>query len=148
MTPKQALCAAMLALPAVLAQAQSQAPGLWEHTVRMQLPGGGQGRTVKACVTKEQAARPAEPRLNGDCTNQDVQRSGNTIKFKYECTQPRASSGEGEWTFVSDKAYTGKLATLNEVRGKPQTMLVEMSGKWLAAGCGNVKPRPSPIHAQ
>jgi Protein of unknown function (DUF3617) len=151
MTPKQAVCSAALAGAAAFAQAQSQAPGLWEHTMQVQLPGaarpGAQGTTLKVCVTKEQAARPAEPRLAGDCTNTDVQRSGNTIKFKYECTRPRASSGEGEWTFVSDKAYTGKLATLNEVRGKPQTMRVEMRGKWLAADCGNVKPRPAPTRA-
>ena len=177
---RHALPATVLAFSCAAAAAQTQAPGLWEHTMAMKPQGGemdkamadmqkqlasmppeqrkqmeqmmagrgvsmgAQGTTVKACITKEQAARPAEPQLTGDCTQKDVQRSANTVKFKFECTKPRASSGEGEWTFVSDKAYTGKMTTLTEVAGKPQPMSMDMSGKWLAADCGDVKPRATP----
>ena len=105
---------------------------------------GAQGTTVKVCISKEQAARPAEPRLNGNCTQTDVQRSGNTVKFRFECSKPQASKGEGEWTFVNDKAYTGKTTMQAEAGGKPQQMSMDMSGKWLAADCGDVKPRAMP----
>lgn len=163
------------------AQAQTQAPGLWEHSMSMKsqdgqmekamadmqkqlasMPpdqrkqieaamagrGGGMmgagGSTMKVCITKEQAERPPEARMHqGECTQKDVQRSGKTVKFKFECTKP-PSSGEGEMTFISDKAYSGHSIVTSQVAGKPQQMTMEMQGKWLATDCGDVKPRPTP----
>ena len=105
---------------------------------------GAQGTTVKVCVTKEQAARPAEPKLTGDCKQQDVQRSGNSMKFRFDCTRPEAVSGEGEMTFPSDKAYSGKTRVTRQADGKGQQMTMEMSGKWLSADCGDIKPVTRP----
>ena len=102
---------------------------------------GPKGTTVKVCISKEQAARPAEPKLADNCTQQVDKRSGNTIKFKFECTKPEPSSGEGEMTFQSDKAYTGRSNMTAQVKGKPEKMSMEMSGKWLSADCGDIKPR-------
>lgn len=177
---KHVLPAAVLAFIVLAAHAQTQAPGLWEHTMKMKSAGGemekaqaemhkqmaamppeqrkqmeqamggrgmamgAQGTSVKVCLTKEQAARAAEPRMQGDCTRQDVQRSGNTMKFKFACTKPQPSSGEGEMTFPSDKAYTGKTSVTTQVKGQPQQMNMEMSGKWLGADCGDVKPMVMP----
>ena len=53
-------------------------------------------------------------------------------------------SGEGEMTFAGDKAYTGRSTMTSQVNGKPERMNMEMAGKWLAADCGNIKPRPKP----
>jgi hypothetical protein len=163
------------------AQAQTQAPGLWEHSTSMKsqdgqmdkamaemqkqlasmppdqrkqmeavmagrggMMGAGGGSSMKMCLTKEQAERPPETRMTqGDCTQKDVQRSGKTVRFKFECTKP-PSSGEGEMTFISDKAYTGRTVVTSQVAGKPQQTTVEMQGKWLATDCGDVKPRPTP----
>ena len=58
--------------------------------------------------------------------------------------KPRQSSGEGEMTFVSDKAYTGRTTVTTQVAGKSQQMTMEMSGKWLSAECGDVKPMTAP----
>jgi len=180
MKSKHALSAAALALAAVAAHAQTQAPGLWEHSVAMKsddgrmdkamaemqkqlaamppdqrqqmeammasrgVKMGAGGTTMKVCITKEQAQRPPEARMGqGHCTQKDVQRSGNTMKFKFECTQP-PSTGEGEMTFTSDKAYSGRTVVTSQAEGKPQQTTVEMQGKWLAADCGDVKPRPTP----
>jgi hypothetical protein len=106
---------------------------------------GAGGTSVKVCVTKEEAAKPPEARMSsGNCTQKDIQRSGNTMKFKFECTQP-PSTGEGEMSFVGDKAYTGKTTVTSQVAGKSQQMNMQMQGKWLASDCGDVKPRtPSP----
>lgn len=168
---------AALTLAALSVQAQTQAPGLWEHTIKMKstdgkaeaameqmrkqieamppekrqqmeaamrssgLALGAGGTTMKVCVTKEEAERPPEARLaRSDCTHKDVQRSGNTMKFKFECAKP-PSSGEGEMTFISDKAYAGKSLVTSTAAGKTQQMTMEMSGKWLASDCGDVKPR-------
>ena len=124
------LFAAALALGSVHALAQTQVPGLWEHTFSMKSQGGemeaamaemqkqmaamppdqrkqmeqmmasrgvtmgAQGTSVKVCVTKEDVARKIEPNFREGCTQEVVQRSGNTMKYKFQCTQPRPSSGE------------------------------------------------------
>ncbi len=102
---------------------------------------GAHGTSAKYCISKEQAAKPAEPRLSSaDCTRQDVTRSGNTVKFKFECSKPQPVTGDGEMTFAGDKAYSGRSNIVTQVRGQPQQMSMEMNGKWLSADCGDIKP--------
>ena len=174
------LFAAALTLGALQAFAQTQAPGLWEHSFKMKsqdgelekgmaemqkqmaamppdqrkqveqmmagrgMGMGAQGTTVKVCVTREDVARKAEPQFREGCTQQVLQRTASGMKVKFECTQPQPMSGEAEMSFISDKAYTGKSTLTSQVAGKPQQMNMEMAGKWLAADCGSVKPRPVP----
>ena len=143
MQVQRMLYAAAVALASQGAYAQTQAPGLWEHSFKI---GADRisARSIKVCVSKEEAAKPLEARLNaGNCTQKDVQRSGNKVKFKYECTQP-PSTGEGEMTVTSDKAYSGKTLVTSQRNGKTSQMTMEMQGKWLSADCGDVKPRKPP----
>lgn len=183
MTSKRLLlAAAALTLTAVggAAQAQTQAPGLWEHTFKMKSAGGemekmqsqmqaqlaampaeqrkqveammksrgvtmgAQGTTAKFCLTKEQAAKPPEARLTGDCQPTDVKRSGNTMSYRFACTTPQQVTGEGRLTYVSDKAYSGSANVTTQVKGQPQQMTMDMTGQWLAADCGDVKPLGAP----
>ncbi len=174
------LFAATLSLVCQQAAAQTQAPGLWEHSFKMKsldadadkamanmhqqmaamppeqskkieqmmairgMSTGEQGTVVKACVTKEQAARKAEPKFREGCAQQVLQRTANSMKVKFECTQPRPMSGEGEMNFPSDKAYTGKSTITSQANGKAMQMTIEMAGTWLGADCGDVKPRLDP----
>ncbi len=174
------LFVAIMTLGSLHAVAQTQVPGLWEHSFKMKsqdgelekgmaemqkqmaamppaerkqieqmmasrgMSMGSQGTAVKVCVTKEDVARKAEPQFREGCTQQVVQRSASSMKVKFECSQPRPMSGEGEMTFISDKAYTGKSTMTSQADGKAQQMTMEMAGKWLAADCGDVKPRPAP----
>ncbi|MEO8807341.1 MAG: DUF3617 domain-containing protein [Burkholderiaceae bacterium] len=174
------LFAAALTLGSLHALAQTQAPGLWEHSFKMKsqdaetekaladmqkqmaamppeqrkqieqmmasrgMSMGAQGTVVKVCVTKEDVARKAEPQFREGCTQQVLQRSASSMKVKFECTQPRPMSGEGEMSFIGDKAYTGKSTVTSQSNGKTQQMAMEMAGKWLAADCGDVKPRSAP----
>ena len=105
---------------------------------------GAQGTTAKFCLSKEQAAKGAEPHMSGDCSRQDLTRSGNTIKYSFECSKPRPMKGEGEMTFASDKAYSGRSTVSSQVNGQPRQMSMEMSGKWLSADCGDIKPMTMP----
>lgn len=156
------------------AAAQTMKPGLWEINNKMQsgsgemekamtgMPpeqrkqmqdmlakqgmgqGGAGGMSVKICMTKEMAERNEMPsQQQGDCKTTHSPRSGNTMKFSYTCAQP-PSSGEGLITYVSDTAYTMKMATTATVRGKAEKMNMDASGKWLSADCGNIKPLAAP----
>ena len=103
---------------------------------------GPQGTTVKACVTKEEAERKTVPQMGRpECTQEVVSHTASAIKVKWQCAGKEPSSGEGEMNFSGDKAYTGKSVMHVVHDGTPETMTSEMSGKWLGADCGDIKPR-------
>ncbi len=107
-------------------------------------PGAGGGMAVKICLTKEMAERNELPQQQqGDCKSTAAPRAGNTQKFSYTCTQP-PSSGEGEVTFTSSEAYSMKMVTNTTVKGKPEKMTMNGTGKWLSADCGAIKPLAAP----
>lgn len=99
--------------------------------------------TAKICMTREMVERNDLPSRQGDCKTSTSPRSGNTMKMSFVCTQP-PSSGEGVVTFVSPEAYTLKMAVNSVAQGKPETMTMDSTGKWLAADCGTVKPISTP----
>ena len=94
---------------------------------------------VKICMSKEMVERNELPSQQGDCKTTTSPRVGNTMKMAFVCTQP-PSSGEGQVTIVSPEAYTTKMAMKSNVQGKPETMTMDGSGKWLSSDCGAVKP--------
>ncbi|MGZ5094891.1 MAG: DUF3617 family protein [Burkholderiales bacterium] len=113
-----------------------------EHGVKM--GAGGSGATsVKTCMTKEMVERNEIPAQQGDCKTTRQQRSGNTINIAFTCTNP-PSSGEGQFTIASPEAYTMKMAVKSTVQGKPETMNMDTSGKWLSSDCGSIKPMQPP----
>ncbi|MES2685347.1 MAG: DUF3617 domain-containing protein [Pseudomonadota bacterium] len=102
--------------------------------------GGGGGISMKVCMTKEMIERNEMPQAQqGDCKSTASPRVGNTQKISFTCTQP-PSSGEGQITFTSNEAYTMKMVTTSTVKGKPEKMTLEGTGKWLSADCGAIKP--------
>ena len=110
--------------------------------VRMGSGGPGGGMSIQVCVTKEMAERNEVPTQKGDCKTTQQSRTGNTMKMAFVCASP-PSSGEGQITFVSNEAYTMKMAVSTTMEGKPEKMNMDSSGKWLGADCGSVRP-PAP----
>jgi len=101
--------------------------------------GAGGVTTQKVCITKDQAARDEIGRQDPNCTQRHT-RSGNKVKFRVSCTGPRPMKGEGEYTFQSDTAYSGRMKVEGAgPQGGPMEM--EQKGRWLGADCGNVKAR-------
>lgn len=101
---------------------------------------GPKGQSVRICITPEEAARQEVPAAEGNCTQKVTQRSANTIKVSFSCADKPPSSGEGEITFLSPTAYSGKMQVRTTVDGKPERMDMTTTGKWLAADCGAIKP--------
>lgn len=109
----------------------------------VQMGGGAAGVAVRVCMTKEMVDQnPVPVQQQGDCKTTTQQRTGNTYKTAFTCANP-ASSGEGEYTFMGPEAYKGKMTVQSSPRGKPETMTMEGSGKWIGADCGSVKPFPT-----
>lgn len=101
---------------------------------------GPSGNTIRVCISKEDAERGEVPQMDSDCTQKILHRSANTIKVGFSCTSDPPTRGEGEITFISPKAYTGKAVVQTTVQGVAEQMNIEQKGKWLSADCGNVKP--------
>lgn len=104
-------------------------------------PGGPAGPpAVRVCISKEAAARGDMPDPEGRCRQDNLKRSGNKVSFNFTCTNPPAT-GTGEYVFTGDKAYTGKMLVNTERAGKPLSMEMQLSGRFIGADCGDVKPR-------
>lgn len=101
---------------------------------------GPSANTVRVCISPEQARRGELPKDDGDCKHQIVERKGNTLRYKFSCSGTDSSSGEGEYTLISDKAYSGKGVINTLLDGKPERMTMNQSGKWIGADCGDIKP--------
>jgi hypothetical protein len=101
--------------------------------------GAGGGMTMKICMTKEMVERHEMPTNRGECKSTQQAMSGNSMKVAFTCVNP-PSSGEGQFTFNSSEAYNMKMVVHTTMQGKPETMNMEGSGKWLGADCGAVKP--------
>jgi hypothetical protein len=105
-------------------------------------PADGGGAAMRICNTREMAERNDIPTNRGECTTGQQQRTGNTLKMTFTCTNP-PSSGDTLVTFNGSESYTTRTNVTSTVGGKPETMSMEGSGKWLSADCGSVKPMQS-----
>lgn len=112
-----------------------------KHGVSLGRPGGGM--SIKVCMTQAMIDRNQVSQSQGNCKQTSVQRSGNTVKFSSVCTDPPAT-GEGVVTFASPEAYSSKMTIHTTRAGKPQTSVLESSGKFLSTDCGAIKPMPMP----
>lgn len=102
---------------------------------------GGAHNTVRVCISAEQAERQELPQVSeGRCKRESLERSGNTLKFKLTCTDP-AGTGEGSFTFTSDKAYTGLMVMDVTRNGRATHVEIQQAGQWLGADCGGLQPR-------
>jgi hypothetical protein len=100
-------------------------------------PGAGGGMVMQVCMTKEMVERNDVPMQDG-CRTTQQQRSGNTMKMAFACTNP-PSSGEGQVIFNDPESYTSRMTMRSMAQGRNETTTMESAGKWLKADCGNVK---------
>lgn len=95
---------------------------------------GKGGMRMKSCVTPEMAARSEVPVQEGDCKTTPAKRSGNTMKFSYQCTDPDIR-GEGTATFTSPKQYSLHSESVQTVNGKGEKITMDVEGTWLSSDC-------------
>ena len=103
-------------------------------------PAAGGGMAAKVCITREMAERNQMPmQQHGNCTTTTSDKTASSMKMKFTCTNP-SSSGEGQFTFSGDSAYTLKMNVSSAQQGVPRNTTIESSGKWSGVNCGAIKP--------
>jgi len=112
------------------------------HGVQMS-PSAGGGMATRMCLTREMLDQNRWQRTDGHCSSQVVSRSGNTWKWKVNCTQPPAD-GEGTTTFTGQEGYQTEMRMNMVQDGRRQTMEMKHSARWLGADCGALKPVAPP----
>jgi hypothetical protein len=101
--------------------------------------GGGQ----KVCHTRESLD---QGRWKGDserCKTDVTSRSASAWKWRSVCTQPEFEM-DGEAQFANPENYTVKTLMSSQRDGKPQTMRMTVTARWIGADCGDLKPMQPP----
>jgi hypothetical protein len=111
-----------------------------EMMARQGMGMGGAPNTVRFCVSPAMAEKPEMPQSDQGCQQEGMQRSGNTMRFKFRCEGPPLRTGEGEFTLQGDKAFSGRTSYTTTRQGKPESMQMTMSGRFISADCGTIKP--------
>lgn len=137
-------------------------PGAWDVSMTIEdvkltgLPPGPQGqqieqmmkqsigaRTVKSCMTPEQAANPQADFLAAqegkNCTYDGFAMDGGQVKGKMVCTPP---NGKGQMTMTMNGTYSPTDYAMNMTLegagmgdGMAMTMKAKTQGKWLSDAC-------------
>jgi hypothetical protein len=128
------LLAAAFGVPAS-AQGPNMQPGLWEVTIRVEVPGRpADVNTMRQCLTAEQvrqaaSANPTTPQ--GDCTVSDYKATAEGASWKFECRgeNPMSGSGSIAWQGAS---YSG--ASRVEMRDGGRPIVVDQTYSGVRVG--------------
>lgn len=94
---------------------------------------------MKSCQTSETLdSKNFVNSVNG-CTTTYSTRTNKVWKSHSSCSQNHLES-DGETTFTDPENYTIKMTAVTQVGGKISTSHITMTGKWLSADCGAIKP--------
>lgn len=98
----------------------------------------------KACITQEMANQKTLPNFYNaqlGCTTKGVTRSGKHYKTDFVCASADLKgNGTATGTITSPEAFTGQTNFTGEAQGNPVNERADISGKWMNASCGAVKP--------
>ena len=98
----------------------------------------------QACITQEMAKQKTLPNLYNaqlGCSSKNATRSGNNYKIDFVCASPDLKgNGTAAGVITNPEAFTGQTHFSGEAQGNPVNEKADISGKWLNASCGTVKP--------
>lgn len=133
------LLAAAILCGSAHAAAPNMKDGLWEITMKMDMPGmpaGMKPQVMRQCITKKDLEDPrktapsgGDPRDNR-CQMTDYKMQGNTASWNMACKGEDAMTGSGTATY-SGTSYTGTNRMTMKRGGQVQTMTMQYSGRHL-----------------
>jgi hypothetical protein len=95
---------------------------------------------VRMCISPEQAAGGQLRKPDPGCTQQMGERSATRMRMSFECAGPPPSKGDIDYSFSGEKAYTGTMRITHGSGAQARTATTQVTGRWLAADCGALKP--------
>ena len=126
--------ALMLCATGAWAQKLNMQDGLWEISVKMDMPGmpaGAGAQTFRQCYTPTdvQDASRTLPK-DDNCQISDVRMQGSTVSWALRCKPPQEMSGTGTMTYQG-ASYAGTLNFTMKQDGQNMTINQQINGKRL-----------------
>ncbi len=101
----------------------------------------GKPHTYKSCVTAESLQRGfSDPELSNGCTETVVSSTPTDMQVKIACTGRHPMQGTFHFQASSPEAIDGTVDMAVTEGGSAMKVNRQISGKWVAADCGDVKP--------
>ena len=98
----------------------------------------------RACISPAMAERQALPILyqhQAGCSTSNATRDGNQYRVEFACSSARVKgNGTAHGTFSNPENFSGQTAFNGNVQGTPVNERADISGRWLEADCGTVRP--------
>ena len=98
----------------------------------------------KACITEEMAQQKELPifyQSELGCSTRNATRSGSRYRLEFTCSGPQLKgNGTAEGILTSPESFTGRTTFEGVAQGHPVNEQADISGRWLNASCGTVKP--------
>lgn len=102
------------------------------------------GAVSQACITQEMSAQKTLPVLAQNalgCVSKNASRTGNNYKAEFFCDGPDLKGNViAEATITDAESFTGKTQFIGAAQGIAVNEKADISGKWINADCGTVKP--------
>lgn len=98
-------------------------------------------KTYKSCITAESLQRGfKDPELSNGCTQTIVSSSASEMEVKFVCTGREKMAGDVHFQTPGPEAMSGTVDMTLSEGGVTMKMNRQMTGKWVSADCGDVKP--------
>lgn len=98
----------------------------------------------QTCITQQMVDESTLPNFYNaqlGCTSKNATRNGNHYKTDFVCdSADLKGNGTAEGTITSPQTFTGQTNFTGQTQGNPVNERADISGKWLNASCGAVKP--------
>lgn len=99
----------------------------------------------KACITQEMAEQQKFPifyQSELGCETRNATREGNNYRLDFVCSNPELKgNGTTEGTITSPESFKGRTHFDGVAQGVPVNEYADISGRWVDASCGSVKPQ-------
>lgn len=98
----------------------------------------------KTCITQQMAQQQQLPvfyQAELGCNTKNATRNGNDYRLEFVCSSPQLTgNGTAEGTLTSPERWAGRTRFDGVAQGMPVNDQAEISGRWIDASCGTVKP--------
>jgi hypothetical protein len=111
----------------------------------LELPQFENGAAIsQACITQQMAEQNTLPNFyNAElgCASKNASRNGNNYKTEFVCNgEALKGNGTAAGTINNAQNFSGQTNFVGTAQGNPVNERADISGKWLNASCGAVKP--------
>ena len=99
---------------------------------------------TQTCMTQQMVDESTLPNFYNaqlGCSSKNATRNGNQYKTDFVCNSADLKgNGTAAGTITTPEAFTGQTSFIGETQGNPVNEQADITGKWLNASCGAVKP--------